>query len=73
MCHSDWTLPRGGYQETQAAVHIPGQNPETGYPGGAIHAEGTKACSLEDNHIAHVGTYAIEFGTGTPTYHRGHV
>ena len=65
FAHSAWELPPAGLQETQAAVHIPGQNSSEGYPSGAVFTEGAHFCRLEESHITHLGGFAIEVGRGS--------
>lgn len=35
------------------------------YVGSAIYGEGTRHCTLEENHVAHLGTWAIELCNGS--------
>lgn len=65
FAHSDWQLPKAGLRETQAAVHISGQNPPEGYPSGAVLLKGAHFCRLEKCQITHVGAFAIEIGRGS--------
>lgn len=77
LAHCDWYLPKDGYSEGQASIFVHRQIAEErklanlptdprsmGRPGGAISAVGARACSLEDNHITHIGPYAIDLGLG---------
>jgi len=54
FAHTNWNVPREGYAFSQAEAVLPG----------AIGAEGTRHCSLEECTITHLGTYAVEWGAG---------
>ncbi|HAM72088.1 MAG TPA: hypothetical protein DCM86_10640 [Verrucomicrobiales bacterium] len=52
--HTDWTLPSGGFADTQAAVDIRGD----------IRAEGALRCTLEGCRLVHLAGYGLELGRG---------
>lgn len=52
--HTDWTLTKEGYVDTQAAVA----------KRGAVRAEFAHNISIEDCTLSHLGNYAIELGRG---------
>ncbi|MBV9851184.1 MAG: right-handed parallel beta-helix repeat-containing protein [Armatimonadetes bacterium] len=50
--YTDWPLPPQGRSAPQAEVDL----------GGIINAVGARDCALEDCEVAHIGTYAVEWG-----------
>ncbi len=54
FAHTDWTLDKKGYADTQASVAI----------GGALKATGAIGCAVEGCSFSRLGGYAIEFGRG---------
>lgn len=52
FAHANWTLPPEGHATPQAEVTV----------GGAITAEGARACVWERCRVSQIGTYAIELG-----------
>jgi len=54
LAHTDWTLPRNGYLDTQAAVHVRGD----------VLAEGVEDCLIEKCTFSHLGGYGLELGKG---------
>jgi hypothetical protein len=53
LANTDWYLPAGGYADMQGAVDIPA----------AVDATGAVACRVERCTFAHLGGYALAFGT----------
>lgn len=53
--YTSWSLPDEGYYERQAQVQL---------ATAAIYAQGAVSCSLENIHLAHVGTHGIWFERG---------
>ncbi len=51
---TEWTQPRDGYADSQAAVAV----------GGAFKAQGALGCAVEACTFAHLGSYAVEFARG---------
>lgn len=54
FAHTEWKLPQDKAGAAQAAHIVPG----------AIYFERAKNCSVTNCEIAHIGTYAIEVGSG---------
>ena len=52
--HTDWAMGPQGRSSPQAEVDL----------GGVISAVGARDCALDDCEIAHIGTYAVEWGRG---------
>lgn len=52
--HTDWTIPRNGFADTQAAVDIRGD----------VRAEGAVDCLLEGCRFVHLAGYGLELGPG---------
>lgn len=66
LCDADWSLPQTGYIGRQASVGI-GQPEmsawrENTQTTSAIVFNGVENCTLENNIIVNVGTYAVRFG-----------
>ena len=64
--YTSWNMPEKGYAYPQAEV---GGHPNSTYMdttnvGSAIYANGIRHCSLENNEIAHLGTWGIELWQG---------
>jgi hypothetical protein len=53
--HSEWWLPRDDAGDIQAASTVPG----------AIQGSGMKHCIFNNCTVAHIGSYAMEFGYGS--------
>ncbi len=53
--HAEWVVADKGPADGQAGV---------GFMKGAVHANGTHHCALENCEIAHVGEYAVWLGSG---------
>lgn len=53
--HSEWTLPAGGYADTQAAIEVPS----------ALEANGAENVRIEHCMFSQMGGYAIWFGRGS--------
>ena len=50
--HTDWAMGPQGHSSAQAEVDL----------GGVISAVGARDCGIENCEIAHIGTYAVEWG-----------
>jgi hypothetical protein len=52
--YTDWSMPKDGYTDSQAAVRVRGD----------LFAEGAAECVIEDCTFSHLGGYAIDLGRG---------